>query len=363
MKKRRGILFIGVVVLVVVLGAALLQTGIGSSQHVTRDIFALDTYIRFDIYGTEAKQAADIAVEKVYEVEKLMNAYDPESNLSVLNRSAQTGQPVSVDSRLFAVISRAVDFSWVTAGLFDITVKPVMDLWSFHTEPQVPKPEALSQALSHVGYKKIQLDSDRQTVTFLDKGCELDLGGIAKGYAADVISKELLKLQIDRAVIDLGGNVVVLGENDASWQQKLLAFFTGRDTAESNWTIGIQTPFAPSGQTCLLLKVDQTTCSVVTSGAYERNFEQEGVLYHHIINPKTGYPAQGEIDSVSVIGASSMEADALSTSIYIMGIEEGIELARSFGYDVVIIDKNKKIHTTLSRDLVEIVDNAYTFFE
>lgn len=324
------------------------------SGHHTETSFALDTYINITTYKTgsdDAKQATAL----VDEIEQKMSAYIPDSEVSELNASAKKDTAIRVSDELFEILKTAYEYSEITDGLFDITIKPVTDLWSISKNPRVPSEKEISKALESVGYKYMLLNETDKTVTFLKDNMQIDLGAIAKGYSADRVV-EFLRLKGRRALIDLGGNISIIGENRNSKN-----FFT---KTVSPWRIGIQTPFAPEGEYCLIVSVsvlENETVSVVTSGAYERNFEQDGILYHHIFDPTTGHPFNGEAESVTIIGEKSMQADALSTSAYMMKPQKAMNMVRLRGYDCIIIDKNKKIHTTLDKSRIEIVDENYFF--
>ncbi len=336
-------------------------TNMQSGEKHTKTNFALNTYTSITAYGHGAKDAAENASKAVSDVESKMSAYLPASELAILNASAKKDVPIHVSDELFEVIKTAYKFSEITDGLFDITIKPITDLWAISSNPRVPSESEISQSLKSVGYKNIVLDEKEKTITFLKDNMCIDLGAIAKGYAADKAVSVLANAGYTKALVDLGGNICLVGENLDTTDVLLNTYFG--QNIKKPWRVGIQTPFSASGAYCVTLIVDSSNApvSVVTSGAYERNFTQDGKLYHHILNPHTGYPHNGEIDSVTIIGKSSMEADALSTSAYMMDISDALSLVRECGYDALIIDKDKKIHTTLDKNSVIINDNAYSF--
>lgn len=328
-----------------------------------KSAFALNTYVSVTTYGADGA-ASDAAIEKIYETESRFSAYLDKSEIAYINSTAQKNVPIKVSGELFNIIKTALDYSQQSGGKFDITLKPVSDLWGFNSNPRVPSGDEITAALACTGYKNIVLDEKNETITFLKDGMQLDLGGIAKGFAADKTAQVLFEHSVGKALADLGGNILILGTNNSP-ADNLQNSWLGHNINRT-WRVGIQTPFAPTGSYMAILELQNDAgraLNVVTSGAYERNFSQNGILYHHIIDPFTGYPCGGDIDSVTVIGASSMNADALSTSIFMMDTDNGISLAHSCGYDVFIIDKNKKIHTTLDKGCVEITDDAYSFAE
>lgn len=340
---------------------ALAQSGVSTKKSV----FALNTYTSVTAYGAGGSTAADAAAEKIHAVEEQFSAYLDTSEVAYVNSIGQKNVPIPVSDALFSVLKAALAYSEQTGGRFDITVKPITDLWAFSSaNPRVPAESELAAALTRTGYQNVVLDEANKTVTFLKDGMQLDLGGIAKGYAADEVAKTLADSGCNKALVDLGGNIMLLGQNNTPWDN-FCNNWLSQDINRA-WRVGIQTPFAPTGSYLAVVSVQNTPggrTSVVTSGAYERNFTQDGVLYHHIIDPATGYPYHGVVDSVTVIGVRSMVADALSTSIFMMDIEAGLALARENGYDVLIVDKNKKLHTTLDKNRVELTDSAYSFAE
>lgn len=336
-------------------------TNLQSGANHTRTSFALNTYTSITAYGANADVSTKNAVSAVSEVEQKMSAYIPLSELATLNSSAKTGVPYKVSDELFGIIQQAREFSALTDGLFNITIKPITDLWAIASNPRVPSDDEISQALESVGYESLVLNESEKTVTFLKDGMQLDLGAIAKGYAADKAVASLVANGCQKALVDLGGNICVIGENLTPTDTLLNTYFG--QSIQKPWRVGIQTPFANSGAHCVTLLIDSSDApvSIVTSGAYERNFTQNGKLYHHITDPRTGYPFDGVADSVTIIGKSSMVADALSTSAYMMDIQSALSLVKSYGYDALIIDKSKKIHTTMDIGSVIINDNAYSF--
>lgn len=343
---------------VIVGGWSIARTG----SSVKKTAFALNTFSSVTVYGSQADQAASSAIESVQETEALLSAYLLDSEVARVNRVQKKDVPIPVSDSLFSILKTALQYWRQTGGLFDITIKPVSDLWSIAENPRVPSQQEIQDALTRVGYENVVLDEANKTVTFLKDGMQIDLGGIAKGYAADEAAKTLQNAQRSRALVDLGGNIVLLGQNNTPMDSFCNTWL--HQAVNKPWRVGIQKPFAPTGSYFAVVSVqnEPNRCqSVVTSGAYERNFEQDGVLYHHILNPHTGYPYNGAIDSVTVLGPSSMDADALSTSIYMMDIADGMALARQHGYAVLILDKDKKIHTTLDKSRVEITDSAYSF--
>ncbi len=358
LKHLTAYLIGGVVLLAI---AILVLSAVQSGVTVKESAFALNTYVTVTTYGAD-RASAEAGIQTIQEIETQMSAYVDTSEVAYVNSVGRANVPIPVSDALFQVLETALSYSELTGGRFDVTIKPVTDVWDFSGSPRVPTDTELTEALSRVGYQNVVLDRENKTVTFLKDGMQLDLGGIAKGYAADETAKTLVQHGCSKALANLGGNIVLLGTNNAPLDE-LQNNWLHRDINKP-WRVGIQTPFAATGSYLAVVSLQNVpgeAINVVTSGAYERNFTQDGILYHHILDPATGCPYNGAVESVTVIGPSSMEADALSTSLYMMDIDEGLALAQERGYDVLIVDKNKKIHTTLDKSRVEISDSAYSF--
>lgn len=278
----------------------------------TESAFLLDTYISVTVFDGE-KQAAKEAIIRVEEIDKMFSAFRENSEIAKINKSAPC-EEIAVSKECFALLKRAKELSKKTDGAFDISIKPVMDLWNFGKAPKVPTEEKLSSALASVGFEHILLDEEKQTVTLLKEGMALDLGGIAKGYSADCALEVLKKHGVKSACLDFGGNVVTLGEKPLGLFERIKH---GKKSLP--FTVGIQDPKKPRGNALLTVTAEGPSMSVVTSGGYERNFTENGVTYHHILDPKTGRQPEGNILSVTVIAPSSTNADALSTALFVSG--------------------------------------------
>lgn len=330
--KCLSLFAVGILIILIIL------YNVQKPQKHTKNTFALNTYITVTVYGKNADTLAQDAIKTVTDAEKIFSAHLPTAELYQLNKTHEVNIPCPVSDELFFVLSEAYALCEKTNGSFDITVKPVLDLWSITENPRVPTQRELDNALKSVDFRAIELDANNRTVTFRKPGMQIDLGGIVKGYIADKLAVKLSSA--DGATIDLGGNVIVTGKHKGGWK------------------IGIQTPFAAPGMYTAIVKAPSgKTTTVVTSGAYERNFEENGQLYHHIIDPATGYPHQGETESVSIIGASSTKADVYATYLFMLPPEDAIRIAKKEGFDVLIQTKDKAIHTTLTD--FDVTNKAY----
>lgn len=330
--KCLSFLAIGILILLIVF------YNIQSPQSHTKSAFALNTYVSVTVYGKDAQNLCAQSIKLVNDAEMTLSAHRKDSELYKLNTLHQTGVPYPVSDELFYVLSEALNVCAQTQGKFDITVKPLTDLWDITGDPHLPTATEIEKALPAVDYRAITLDAENKTVTFHNDGMALDLGAIAKGYIADKLAVALSDAY--GATIDLGGNIVVLGKHKGGWK------------------IGIQTPFADTGIYTAVVKAPSgKTTTVVTSGAYERNFTHDGKLYHHIFDPATGYPADSETESISVIGKTSLFADAYSTYLFMLPPEKAIRFAKENGFDVLIQTKDKKLYTTLTD--YSVTDKAY----
>lgn len=297
---------LGLLIALIISGAALQPVSHRETQYF------FDTVITLTVYGRQGKQAAAAAMERIGELDRLLSAYREDSDIGRINR-APHGTPVTVSEETYRLIARALEFSAMTDGLFDVTLKPVSDLWGIGTEhARVPEDAEIADALLKIGWEAVRLSENPFTVTLEKEGMALDLGGIAKGYAADEAARVLREQGAENACLDLGGNVVVMGEMPLGLTDSIASRRRSRP-----FTIGIQEPDAARGVAAEQFEMDDGC--VVTSGDYERYFEQDGMRYHHIFDPRTGRPADGGVRSATVIGKDAAAADALSTVFFILG--------------------------------------------
>jgi thiamine biosynthesis lipoprotein len=252
------------------------------------------------------KQAAPLVFAEIKRIEALLSKYDPQSEISRLNKEGK----LKASPQTWYILEKSWEFWVASDGAFDVTVGPLVDLWGF-TDKQyrVPKDEEIKTALRRVGMDKISFDERNNVVKFNVPGMEIDLGAIAKGYATDCAAKKLKEAGIKSCLINAGGQIYALG-----------------DKFGQPWTIAIRDPRAKSTLSTLELK-DQ---AVSTSGDYEQYFFKGDRRYSHIFNPKTGYPQESGIISVTVIAPDGLTADALSTAIFVLGKDQGQELVKRF---------------------------------
>ena len=300
---------------------ALLLTGCTTSAPQEAEFFAMDTLMRVKLWGGEAS-ASDVSAE-INRLEALLSATRETSVLSQLN---ETGS-AELSGDTASLLAQALALSERTGGAFDPTVYPLVEAWGFPTkEYRVPDRTELDSLLSCVGTEHVHFDGS--TVT-LDAGTQLDLGGIAKGYAAQCCAELLKEKGVEAAILSLGGNVQTVGSKPDG----------------SAWVVGIADPSDPSQAIAIL--TFEGSMALVTSGAYQRYFEENGVIYHHILDPQTGLPTDSGLLSVTVLAEDGTLADGLSTALFVMGLEEGTRFWReSNDFEAVFLTSEGKILAT-----------------
>lgn len=272
-------------------------------------------------------------------LEQIETEFDParaSSDISQINAAAGD-HAIPVNSDITYVLRRALAYAELSGGLFDPTIGSITKLWQIGTEEaHIPNQRYIKSTLELVDYHSVVIDGD--TVFLEKKGMSLDLGALVKGFAADELRKILAAHHVSKAIIDLGGNIYVFGKK----------------LDDEPWYVGIKNPENESGDPALVMQLDE--CSVVTSGVYERYFVQGGKRYHHIFNAKTGYPLETNLLSATIICKSSIDADALSTLVFLLGKDDGIDLiSRMDGVACVFIDDNLEV--TASESLKGNIDS------
>lgn len=313
MKKAKWIF---VAVLTITLFTGLFYRYSTKSKGYERTEFLFDTQCTITAYGKEAKTAVDAAFERLTQIHDITNFYSEKSQVAYINnQKAENG--IDVDKELAGILSAALEVGRSSQGTFDITIASVTELWDFKGSGRVPTDEEIQRNLEFVGTDKLQIDGEFTLIKSADD-VKIDLGGAAKGYAGDVAVNVLKEYDVTGAIADLGGNISCFGQNP--------------NNSNGKWRIGLQKPFAPAGEYEDVIEIEEG--AVVTSGIYQRYFEKDGKTYHHIIDPKTGYPAEAEYSSVTIVSDSSLYADCLATACYILGKNEGKELADKYSAEI-----------------------------
>jgi thiamine biosynthesis lipoprotein len=276
-----------------------------ASGPITKTSFKLNTVVTITIYDSSDISLLDHALELCDDYENLFSRTRETSELYQINQ----GEKTTLSPETEELLSIALSYSRMSGGLFDPSIGPVSSLWDFHAEtPRVPTDSEIKEALPLINSEKIHISN--HTIE-LENSMMLDLGAISKGYIADRIKEYLVEQGVKSAIIDLGGNVLCIGSRPDG----------------TPFQIGIRQPFEDTSTAAATLSV--TDQSVVTSGIYERCFTQDDVLYHHLLNPKTGYPCDNELASVTIVSDHSVDGDALSTCCFLMGTEQGMKLINS----------------------------------
>lgn len=315
------------------------------TNPVKKSYYIFDTIVQVKVYDSRITDRHFAEIEDLLQtIDAEMSRTNDKSELDKVNNNAGI-KPVQVSEQTFYVIQKAYDYSVRTEGRFNLAIGPLVSLWNIGNEDaHVPDQAEISNLLPLSRYDLVELNPDTHEVYLKKKGMVMDLGGIAKGYSADVIAKYLTDNGFKSAIIDLGGNVLALGQKPG-----------GR-----KWTIGIQDPDLTRGNPIGNLKVENQT--IVTSGIYERFFEQDGNVYHHILDSETGYPIDNNLSSVTILTDSSIDADALSTSIFSMGLEQGLAFAEQLDQaEALFITKDKKVYITSGMgEVLDMTNKSYT---
>ena len=315
----------------------LMQTGCQApKQHdpITKSTFLLNTIVTITIYDSTDESILNGVVDLCKDYENRLSRTIESSEISRLNN--RNGQSVfTLTKETAEVLEKGIYYSTLTDGAFDITVEPLTSLWNFTSEnPVVPDSTQIASAVKKVDYKSLSLEGTE--LTFLSDDTKLDLGAIAKGFIADQMKDYLLENGVKSAIINLGGNILCVGSKPDGTAFK----------------IGVQKPFKDRNETVASLEIRDY--SVVSSGIYERYFEQDGISYHHILNPNTGYPYENDLISVTIISPYSVDGDGLSTSCFALGLEKGMELINSLDdiYAIFITDDYNLHYSNGAEDFI-----------
>ncbi len=355
--------------LVLCLTLIITQTACGANGKtdenpgVSKTGFFLDTLCTVTIFGVHDEQGelSELTEEELNQnllqliteafkvcdtYEKMLSKTIETSDIAKIN--AAGGKPVKVSDETIEVIKKGIEYGDKSGGAFDITIGKATDLWGFREAEagedsqsgmvgKVPDAEELAETMKHVDYKKIKIDGN--TVQLEDPEMELDLGGIAKGYIADKVTEFLCEKGVTSGVVDLGGNIVVIGGKTEA--------LVNPEGEAREFKVGIKDPLSESGD--IIGTVPAKDKTIVTSGTYERYFEEDGIKYHHILDSKTGYPADTNILSVTIIAdkGCSADCDALSTSCLALGLDAGRKLIEETeGAEAIFVNTDGEVYIT-----------------
>lgn len=326
--------------LVLILSSCQTKPETPSQPYLEKIDYGLGTVIGIKLYDKQDPAVMDLIMNRLHEIEERMSYTIEGSDVYRINHA--NGEPVQIHEDTMLVIKEAIRFNQLSGGTFDPTLGVLIYTWNIGSDlARVPSEQEIFDGLKTVGIEKIKIISD-DTIQ-VEAGTTIDLGAIAKGYAADEAARICTENGVHSAIIDLGGNVLVHGSKN------------GQD-----FNIGIRNPFSGTNTPLGVLGIQDQT--VVTSGDYERFFEFEGKRYHHILDYRTGYPVENELASVSIIAEKSIEADGYSTSVYAMGLEDGKKFIESQeNLEAIFVTKDKRV--IISDGLKNIFKLTDTNFE
>jgi thiamine biosynthesis lipoprotein len=311
---------------------------------VSRTEFVLGTSCTITLHDHATGTTIDACFVRLREIDRRMSVNAPGSEIDEVNNEAGR-KPVQVTPDVFSVMKRALALARLSGGLFDPTVGPLVKLWGINTDhARLPSPVEIAAARKLIDWRDVALDESASSIYLKRAGMKIDLGGVAKGFAADEIVGLLSARGVKSALIDLGGNIFAMGSK----------------TDGSAWKIGIQNPDAPRGTYFGIATVVNKT--LVTSGIYERFFIQDGKRYHHIMDTRTGYPVDNGLESVTVITDRSFDADGVTLTLFSMGPALGLELGSKLGVDVIMVSADHRVYATAgARKAFTITDPQFTF--
>lgn len=313
-----------------------LLAGLSSPYKTTKTEYLMDTLITITTYGFGNEKNVDKAFNEIKRIDNLLNVYNEKSEIFKINENASNGF-VSATDEVYSLLKDAVSLTEKTNGAFDVTLHPVISLWGIGTEnAKVPEDYEIKEALLKTGVQNIEFDDEKKAVKFKKDGMGINLGAFAKGYASDKAVDVLKKSGVKNAVLDLGGNVCTLGKRPLSFTDALR-----HKSFYRPFTVGIQNPGKNRGEPIEKI-IASEDLFIITSGSYERYFEKDGKRYHHIIDPKTGYPAESNIKSATVVTKNGALGDALSTASFILG-EDSFEILKPYAEDIILIDEDLNI--------------------
>lgn len=299
-------------------------SGCTDKEPVSKTDFYFDTVVTITLYGNQNLKYIDECFSMCSEYEKLLSRTIADSEISKINGNRNSC--VEVSDTTLDIINEGLYYSKLSDGKFDITVGGLSDLWDFQSEsPSIPDDKEIKNQISYVDYNNVLID-DKKVMLNSDKA-KLDLGGIAKGFIADKLKNYLESVGVSSGIIDLGGNILLIGSKPDN----------------TDYNIAIKKPFGKTGENSAVITTRDK--SIVSSGNYERYFYKDNTLYHHILDTTTGYPVNNNLFSVTIISDKSTDGDGLSTSCFTMGLEDGMQLIESLDdIEAVFIDNEYNIY-------------------
>ncbi|MEG2596845.1 MAG: FAD:protein FMN transferase [Oscillospiraceae bacterium] len=313
------------------------------SPEFTSETFLMDTVVTQKVYGKNGEKVIGMALKILKDIEKDYSSYLPKSVVSEIN-AASGISPVTVSPEMFRVIRRCALFSEKSGGIFDLTISPLIKLWNITGDhPSIPSPEEILTAQKRMDYRLVSFNEKEHTVFLTKPDMALDFGATVKGYAAQKVLHLYQESDLTGALLSLGGNIAVFGTKSDG----------------SPFSIGLRDPLGDAGDYFATLSATETV--IATSGAYERFFEQDGKIYHHILDPKTGYPAESDLLSVSVISPDGLLADYLSTVLFMMGTDAVKDHLDDERFSLVAVDQNHRVYVSPNvKKQFQLTSSSYT---
>lgn len=320
-----------IILAIICLTMIIAQLGCGKEKKISDTAFYFDTECTITLYNIDKKKGEEL-IDECFALcesyEKMLSKTVKGSDIDRINTA--DGKSVEVSDDTIKIIETGMEMGDLSGGAFDITIGRVTDLWDFNSEnPKVPSEQEIKAAVATVDYQQIKIEGN--TVSLSMDGARLDVGGLAKGYIADRIVDYLVDNEVTQGIVNLGGNVMTIGEKEDG----------------TPWRIGINRPYSDGSE--VIGTVPASDNCVITSGIYERFFVVDGVQYHHIIDPKTGYPVKNDLESVTIVGAggTSMECDAYSTICLLLGTEESLVILKQLpDIEALFLDSNDYVTMT-----------------
>jgi thiamine biosynthesis lipoprotein len=331
--------------LLVLLVVSLLPSCSSSApKELSRSEYVLGTFCTIRVLGGGDEDLLDRSFARLHEIEDELSVNAPGSRIDAANEAAGRA-PVEVGADAMSILRRDLQLSAWSDGAFDPSVGPLVKLWGIGTDrARLPSPKEIAAAKAFVGWRDIVLDQAKGTVFLRRKGMALDLGSTTKGFAADEIAALVRASKAKSAVIDLGGNIYVVGGKPGG----------------KKWRIGLQDPFSEE-RGAYIGVASLADMTMVTSGVYERFFIVDGVRYHHILDTKTGYPVRNGLMSVTVIAPKSFDADGFTTMIFALGRAKGMALAAEKGVDAIVVDEDRKVYMSPGvSSYFELTDSSFS---